>query len=911
MAMPGIVKTTTMLTAAPVQGTMAVQGSVSVIGTPAVQAVQAGVVAGGHKTGAMPGSVAYQPHSTVAMKQTQPVIYSAPMSATMGAMGPAPAAAMPPGSNWRAPAPGTQWVGAQGLTPAQASIQAQIEAKVAAAAKASLDLKQMEEEIQRLRQKIETMPDVQRHPSTLPAYRTCALVGHGWRRIPVSVTKLRMYQAPSEEALRNSGTVEVVQGSQASWGLARLEAIMLNKEGVPEQLKVSLGRDVRGTSQVIQIHYARLPKPQARSVLGIRKSTVEPKFSQRQFLKRAYPEIAEREEKKKAKKGVEEKVKTEKEKLEELERELPLLVWAYREMSSDQGDPFVLQGKIGWSRKNHARFAQISPAFARTAKTVVYASEHQESLLLRVKDSYDPVLARFPKSLALALSLVKKRGLAHLTRLTGLRHLPQSQAQLDGAYKAAQAHRAKSANAPLRKAAIMDCIVAFVARRWCTALPDAVEWYKAMRSVGLCESLQPVRVHTYLNRLLGLPLVKQREVFTRFHDHFELETTLALETGAADQGMCQLSGEIEIIAQAPLCKDEETGAHTKLMTLKVTKDDNRMPWSQAVELKNKSLPKDKLKLTGLYRTISRTPTLRVITKEEGSPAYLIWWMQNRRRHLQRCNPHRTRELIKRCDNLDDEEAEEYWQAAYDDLAFDTDSTEEVHVVMGPVLSFWGKLRSILAVESDPRGNSRGRPGRNRMVMQFVNEVSKDGTRIIGVMVPPEKVFDLEEAFTGQSLRPGAYEPLPDIGGGIPLASLGEAIQQASLPDMADIAQPGMQAISSIAAPETDGVVPSVSHGLLPAATGMMDLDNSGYGGREFAQGQYRNLEAQHAQQHVEVNEYGEPANLVDDAAAQGFMDIDNDNVMLTAEGRHSAQSLIPTGSSGDYLEDLDIDVGDL
>jgi hypothetical protein len=40
------------------------------------------------------------------------------------------------------------------------------------------------------------------------------------------------------------------------------------------------------------------------------------------------------------------------------------------------------------------------------------------------------------------------------------------------------------------------------------------------------------------------------------------------------------------------------------------------------------------------------------------------------------------------------------------------------------------------------------------------QVATDGTRIIGVLVPPHKVYDLEEAFTGYSLRPGMDGGLP-------------------------------------------------------------------------------------------------------------------------------------------------------
>ena len=81
-------------------------------------------------------------------------------------------------------------------------------------------------------------------------------------------------------------------------------------------------------------------------------------------------------------------------------------------------------------------------------------------------------------------------------------------------------------------------------------------------------------------------------------------------------------------------------------------------------------------------------------------------------------------------------------------------------------------------------------------------MASDGTRIIGVLVPPEKVFDLEEAFTGYSLRPeepanfaglpmtglplgpGGLPigmPLPMSTGGLPLTGALPMVQQALSP----------------------------------------------------------------------------------------------------------------------------------
>jgi hypothetical protein len=258
-----------------------------------------------------------------------------------------------------------------------------------------------------------------------------------------------------------------------------------------------------------------------------------------------------------------------------------------------------------------------------------------------------------------------------------------------------------------------------------------------------------------------------------------------------------------------------------------------MPWAQALELVKKSEPGDNLNLSGVYRTISRTPTLRVITKEEGSPAYLIWWMQNKRRFLQRCNPHKTRQQISRCQALTLEEAELLWNEAYEDLAFDQDQHKDVHVIMGPVLKHWSKLRTILGVEAAGGGGRRG-----RLVMKFVNEVSTDGTRIIGVLVPPEKVFDLEESFTGYSLRhAGGLEgglPLDDMtlrsglmtAGGMPFIDDGPVLGPDGLPledpeeDMAGMNPDGswgptepVRAVQTLGgaalSPKTIGAVPNV------------------------------------------------------------------------------------------------------
>lgn len=225
--------------------------------------------------------------------------------------------------------------------------------------------------------------------------------------------------------------------------------------------------------------------------------------------------------------------------------------------------------------------------------------------------------------------------------------------------------------------------------------------------------------------------------------------------------------------------DEETGAHTKLMTLKVTQLDKRMGWELAKELVEKSSPGDNLNLSGIYRTVSKTPTLRVITKEEGSPAYLVWWMQNKRRFLSRWNPHTTRHFINRSEKLSLEQAEPLWAEAYEDLAFDQDQTSEVHVIMGPVLRHWAKLRATLGVEG-------GGWNRHRLVMKFVNEVALDGTRIIGILVPSEKVYDLEEAFTGYSLRPdglGGGPLSPSGGGGSMSPKLRSGMPLESLPPM--------------------------------------------------------------------------------------------------------------------------------
>ena len=103
--------------------------------------------------------------------------------------------------------------------------------------------------------------------------------------------------------------------------------------------------------------------------------------------------------------------------------------------------------------------------------------------------------------------------------------------------------------------------------------------------------------------------------------------------------------------------------------------------------------------------------------------------QRRKSNPERTHPSKTREFIKRTRRLGEEEAQPLWEAGYEDLEFDADQTQDVSVIMGPVLSNWKKLRSILGVKSEKK----------KMVMKFVNEVSRDGTRIIGVLVPSDKV----------------------------------------------------------------------------------------------------------------------------------------------------------------------------
>jgi len=691
-------------------------------------------------------------------------------------------------------------------------------------------IQQLTEVLKREKADIEAMEDVKLKEHQFPKTRQCAMIGQGWARRDIPVERIRRFVPLTEDELKNNPSVEVVHGPQAEWTSARVESIMTDRtKTAVKEVRVVIARG--GETKVYPIHMVRFAPQTARGVLGIRKATVEPKFLQRQILKRAYPQFDKEAMKKIAKKEKETGIK------EPLPKpNLLLLGWAYREMSGDNGDPFVIPTEKGWTRETHQNYVRQSFSFARASKTVVFSTEHSECLLSRIVECHDPSVSRIPTTIDYTQALISKKGLDYYCKLTGENEAPLIQEEVDDIIT-----KKKESTMTTNGHRVLDIILKNLAQYWYSEIPHAVEWMRSLRMIGLCENLQPVRVHTYLNRILGLPLRKQSEVFRRFQDLFELENKAAVAAGAADPGMCELDGEIQIIAQAPLCQDEETGAHTKLMTLKVTKFDLRMPFSQAQDLVTKSEPTDQLQhkgkvITGIYRTVSRTPTLRVITKEEGSPAYLVWWMQNRRRHLQRWNPHKVRQIINRCEALTLDEAQPVWEEAYEDLAFDQDQTKEVHVIMGPVLSNWAKLRSILGVEADTKAGSVRKRG--RLVMQFVNEVSNDGTRIIGVMVPPDKVFDLEEAFTGYSLRPTQdlqdFNPM-ELRSGLALPigeSLGEAdgelyanpdgswgpsdsggmSKQLALPGAEPIAAPGP--LTSIPCVSADGAPASSQLGFL-------------------------------------------------------------------------------------------------
>jgi len=655
---------------------------------------------------------------------------------------------------------------AQGYTPQQqqAILQQQQAARAAAPPQlpASVRYKNLKGALDKLEMelkvnlgKISAASDVL--PSdNLPQARSCALIGSGWQRKLIPISMLMPYKAKTRQDFGDpTQPFECVFGDQANWVPCQVQrfAEHLNPStGVTEvhQVEVALRDPITMQSRVVMIEEwktrpARLP---ARAILGIRKAVVDVKYLQRLFLKKAYPQFDKEALKKALKKEKETGIKVPLPAVD-----YPLLAWAYKELANDdRGDPFVMRG-AKWNRATHRHYAAVSDSFAKYVTTAVVTTEHIESSMNRLIDpkNVDPMVGRCPTSFPLAEWLIQKKGFPWYQKLSYAAEAPKDQEDLNKQNEAL-AVRVKTTRREADSGAkaghrVLDIILLWVCKGWYSEIPDASSWYKVMRSVGLCESLQPVRVHTFLNRILGLPLRKQREVFTRFHDMFEIETAKAIQSGAADQGMCELDGEISIVAQAPPCQDQETGAHTKLMTLKVTQFDKRMPWEMARDLVEKSAPSDNLELTGIYRTVrSGTTSLRVITKEEGSPAYLIYWMQNKRRFLNRWNPHTTRHFVDRSQKLTMEEAEPCWGEAFDDLAFDQDQTADVHVIMGPVLASWAKLRRILGVEGGV--GHRG----SRLVMKFVNEVATDGTRIIGILVPPDKVYELEEAFTGFSLR---------------------------------------------------------------------------------------------------------------------------------------------------------------
>jgi len=289
----------------------------------------------------------------------------------------------------------------------------------------------------------------------------------------------------------------------------------------------------------------------------------------------------------------------------------------------------------------------------------------------------------------------------------------------------------------------------------------SLEAKKAFRDAGLpLVDGKAIKVTTFLNRLLGLQLKLQTQVFSYWHIIMQELIRDAKSTGKFQEGILDIGSELVLEKESVLFEDAGEGTRTCLNRLV---GDRGVSWEQAKKL----MEDQEDRCSGIYRKRAR---------KDRSDVYNIFlalekkqMVKNRsQRTFVTVEPHSgfrpdevaQRDLRRDYEMLSNEDAEEKWKAVYE-LSKDKCAckvcddpatcelkkrTRAYHILTGSVLPFWNTIKSYMQAHEEHLDAEEG------FAIKVVRVETRDNRRLVGILIPNENAAKLKEKILEHARR---------------------------------------------------------------------------------------------------------------------------------------------------------------
>jgi hypothetical protein len=341
----------------------------------------------------------------------------------------------------------------------------------------------------------------------------------------------------------------------------------------------------------------------------------------------------------------------------------------------------------------------------------------------------------------------------------------------------------------------------------------AVDAHRAFKDHGLdLFEGSKIAITKFLNRLLGLKLKLQTQVFNYWHLIMEELIRDAKKTGKFQEGILDIGNELALEKESVLFEDTRMGIKTSLNKLV---GDRGVSWKKAKKL----LKEQDETATGFYRVQRNLQDHGFKTKHDVYNIFLALekkqMVKNKSRMVfNTVEPHsgfRPDEILRgdlrgrEYEKLGEEEAEKMWKHVYE-LSKDKCSckvcddrstcelkkrTRAYHILTGSVLPFWRTIKSYMLSQEEDLDEE------DQFTIKVVRVETKDNRRLVGILIPNENADKIKEKILNEArslLNSGAFSgSVPDQLESAPPASKGAAQTIAGAKD----------ADTSAAAAETD------------------------------------------------------------------------------------------------------------
>ena len=287
----------------------------------------------------------------------------------------------------------------------------------------------------------------------------------------------------------------------------------------------------------------------------------------------------------------------------------------------------------------------------------------------------------------------------------------------------------------------------------------AEEAKRAFLDAGL-ELGKDIKINTFLNRLLGLKLKLQTQVFSYWHVIMEELIRDAKKTGKFQEGILDIGSELAMVKEHVLFEDPQSGINTCLNKLV---GDRGVSWDKAKSL----LDGQENSFAGFYRRVKNDRGFRDANLKKD--VYNIFLALEKPQMVKNktmqvfitVEPHsgyRPDEILRKdlrnsFEKLSDEEAKHIWDEVFA-LSKDKCSCKRCdepqkcelkkrsrayHILTGSVLPFWSTIKAYMLSQEGKDVDDE-----DKFSIKVVRVETKDARRLVGILIPNENAEAIKD-----------------------------------------------------------------------------------------------------------------------------------------------------------------------